>query len=86
MRGTGTGRRLIERQLRSLADAGAAGCHLDVAAANANAIAFYGHLGWEVLDRDDDTVVMGISSALTSGHGRATASSTSVASPGPSST
>ena len=61
VRGTGTGRRLIERQLRSLADAGAAGCHLDVAAANANAIAFYGHLGWEVLDRDDDTVVMGIS-------------------------
>lgn len=61
IRGTGTGRRLIERQLQSLADAGATGCHLDVAATNTNAIAFYGHLGWQVLDRSDDGVLMGVS-------------------------
>ena len=60
-RGTGIGRRLIERQLQSLADAGAAGCHLEVAASNANAIAFYSHLGWKVLDRSDDGVLMGVS-------------------------
>jgi GNAT superfamily N-acetyltransferase len=61
IRGTGTGRRLIERQLQSLADAGATGCHLDVAATNTNAIAFYGHLGWQVLHRSDDGVLMGVS-------------------------
>ena len=61
VRGTGTGRRLIERQLQSLADAGASGCHLEAAAGNANAIAFYEHLGWQVLERGDDGVVMGVS-------------------------
>ena len=61
VRGTGTGRRLIERQLQSLADAGASGCHLGVAAGNANAIAFYGHLGWEVLEPRDDGLLMGVS-------------------------
>jgi ribosomal protein S18 acetylase RimI-like enzyme len=59
-RGTGIGRRLVERQLQSLADAGAAACHLDVAASNANAIAFYGHLGWKILEHGDDSLVMGI--------------------------
>jgi GNAT superfamily N-acetyltransferase len=61
LRGTGTGRRLVERQLQLLADGGAVGCHLDVAAANTNAIAFYGHLGWEVLERGADAWAMGIS-------------------------
>jgi GNAT superfamily N-acetyltransferase len=61
VRGTGTGRRLVERQLQSLADAGASGCHLFVDASNANAIAFYGHLGWEVLQRTNDAWVMGVS-------------------------
>jgi len=60
VRGTGTGRLLIERQLRSLADAGVGGCHLNVAAANANAIAFYGHLGWQVLRERSEDLVMGI--------------------------
>ena len=59
-RGTGVGRRLIERQLQSLADAGASGCHLEVAASNANAIAFYGHLGWKVLEGSDDGLLMGV--------------------------
>ena len=60
VRGTGTGRRLMELQLRSLADAGAAGCHLNVAAGNANAIAFYGHLGWHALSEGPEDIVMGI--------------------------
>ena len=61
IRGTGTGRRLIERQLQSLADAGATGCHLDVAATNTNAIAFYGHLGWQVLHRSWSCLIISLS-------------------------
>ena len=49
VRGTGAGRRLIELQLAQLAAAGAPACHLNVGATNENAIAFYRHLGWEVL-------------------------------------
>jgi GNAT superfamily N-acetyltransferase len=60
VRGTGVGRGLVERQLRLLADAGAPACHLVAAASNANAIAFYEHLGWEVVERTDDDCVMGI--------------------------
>jgi ribosomal protein S18 acetylase RimI-like enzyme len=59
-RGTGTGRRLIERQLLQLADAGARAAHLTVGATNSNAIAFYEHLGWQVLRRGDGELVMGI--------------------------
>ncbi|HEU0242752.1 MAG TPA: GNAT family N-acetyltransferase [Candidatus Limnocylindrales bacterium] len=60
VRGTGAGRRLIERQLAQLAAAGAPACHLTVGAMNANAIAFYSHLGWEVLAEGPEDVVMGI--------------------------
>jgi ribosomal protein S18 acetylase RimI-like enzyme len=60
VRGTGTARRLVERQLAHLADAGAAACHLAVAAANDNAIGFYTHLGWRVLERHADEWFMGI--------------------------
>ena len=60
VRGTGIGRRLIERQLRDLADAGAPACHLGAAASNTNAIAFYEHLGWRVLSRGPEDCVMGI--------------------------
>jgi GNAT superfamily N-acetyltransferase len=60
VRGTGIGRRLVERQLRQLSDGGAPACHLMVGAANANAIAFYGHLGWRVLERHDGDWTMGI--------------------------
>ena len=62
-RGTGVGRRLVERQVSQLADAGAAACHLVVAASNTGAIGFYEHLGWRVLERHDDGWVMGIASA-----------------------
>jgi GNAT superfamily N-acetyltransferase len=59
-RGSGVGRRLVERQVGQLWDAGVTACHLVVAASNANAIGFYEHLGWRVLERDDDGWVMGI--------------------------
>jgi ribosomal protein S18 acetylase RimI-like enzyme len=59
-RGAGLGRRLVERQLEDLGAAGVEACHLAVAATNDNAIAFYRHLGWEVLRKDDDAWFMGI--------------------------
>jgi GNAT superfamily N-acetyltransferase len=59
-RASGVGRRLVERQVGQLWDAGVTACHLVVAASNANAIGFYEHLGWRVLERDDDGWVMGI--------------------------
>ena len=60
VRGTGFGRRLVERQLAQLQSAGAPGCHLLVAPTNANGIAFYEHLGWHVLERHADEWVMGL--------------------------
>ena len=60
VRGSGVGRRLIERQLGLLADAGAPACHLVAAASNTNAIDFYAHLGWHEVERTDEDCVMGI--------------------------
>lgn len=60
VRGTGAGRRLIERQVELLRASGAPACHLTVAATNTNAIAFYEHLGWHVVSRNDEDWVMGI--------------------------
>jgi GNAT superfamily N-acetyltransferase len=59
-RGAGLGRRLVEAQSAQLMEAGASGCHLVAATSNANAIAFYEHLGWRVLQRQNDDTVMGI--------------------------
>jgi ribosomal protein S18 acetylase RimI-like enzyme len=59
-RGSGVGRRLVERQLRQLVAGGAAACHLVAATSNTNAIAFYEHLGWRVLDQGADDTVMGV--------------------------
>jgi ribosomal protein S18 acetylase RimI-like enzyme len=58
-RGTGLGRVLIERQLSRLREHGSTGVHLDVAPDNANAIAFYRHLGFVDL-RADDGHLMGM--------------------------
>ena len=58
-RGTGLGRVLIERQLERLREHGSTGVHLDVAPDNANAIAFYRHLGFVDL-RADDGHLMGM--------------------------
>lgn len=59
-RGHGYGRNLIERQLASLRRQSARGVHLNVAADNANAIAFYRHLGFAEVDRLDTSILMGL--------------------------
>ena len=59
-RGHGLGRGLIERQLESLRHHGARGVHLDVALANANAIAFYRHLGFAEVEQHEDSILMGM--------------------------
>lgn len=48
-RGQGLGRALIERLLVDLRERGVGGVHLDVAADNLNAAAFYRHLGFQGL-------------------------------------
>ena len=61
VRGQGNGRRLIERMLGQLREAGSSGVHLDVAASNGNAIEFYRHLGFgEVGRRGTDSLLMGL--------------------------
>jgi len=60
VRGRGCGRELMERQLESLRRQGAPGVHLDVAADNANAIAFYRHLGFVEVERLETSILMGM--------------------------
>jgi ribosomal protein S18 acetylase RimI-like enzyme len=60
VRGQGNGRLLIERMLAKLRDGGSIGVHLDVAASNANAIAFYRHLGFDEVGRRTDSILMGL--------------------------
>lgn len=57
--GHGYGRTLIEWVCGELAAAGAPGVHLGVGADNANAIAFYEHLGFETLRVDPGVRWMG---------------------------
>jgi ribosomal protein S18 acetylase RimI-like enzyme len=58
--GHGHGRGLIDRQLEGLRREGARGVHLDVAAPNANALAFYRHLGFTDVERRGSSIFMGI--------------------------
>lgn len=60
VRGQGTGRVLVERSLNALGERGVSGVHLDVAADNPNAIAFYLHLGFEELEPAPDSLFMGM--------------------------
>jgi ribosomal protein S18 acetylase RimI-like enzyme len=60
VRGQGLGRQLVERCLGSLRERGSPGVHLDVAADNPNAIAFYEHLGFHELERAPGSLFMGI--------------------------
>ena len=60
MRGLGLGRQLIERQIEGLRREGVRGVHLDVAAANANAQAFYRHLGFTEVEPLEDSILMGM--------------------------
>lgn len=59
-RGRGLGRRLVERQLADLQRAGSPGVHLDVATTNANAIAFYRHLGFVDVEPLASSTIMGL--------------------------
>ena len=59
VRGRGLGRRLIEGLLDQLRARDVSGVHLDVARANANAIAFYRHLGFDVILEEPDSLGMG---------------------------
>ena len=59
VRGRGLGRVLIDWLLDALRDRGAKGVHLEVAADNANGIAFYEHLGFTVLQPHGDALLMG---------------------------
>jgi ribosomal protein S18 acetylase RimI-like enzyme len=59
-RSKGLGRSLIERLLVDLRERGIQGVHLGVAADNHNAIGFYGHLGFTVIDEDPDGPLMGM--------------------------
>jgi ribosomal protein S18 acetylase RimI-like enzyme len=60
VRGQGNGRRLIERMVAKLREGGSHGVHLDVASSNANAIAFYRHLGFDEVGRRMDSILMGL--------------------------
>jgi ribosomal protein S18 acetylase RimI-like enzyme len=60
VRGQGNGRRLIERVLETLREGRSSGVHLDVASGNANAIAFYRHLGFDEVGRTTDSILMGL--------------------------
>jgi ribosomal protein S18 acetylase RimI-like enzyme len=59
VRGQGNGRLLIERMLAQLREHGSRGVHLGVAANNANAIAFYRHLGFEEVGQEPGELTMG---------------------------
>ena len=51
---------LIHGLLVDLRGRGIRGVHLGVAADNENAIGFYGHIGFAVIDRDPGGVLMGL--------------------------
>ena len=56
--GQGHGRALMARLLTALADAGATGVHLGVAAANQRAIGFYRRLGFIEVERPPGGITM----------------------------
>ena len=60
VRGQGYGRQLIDGLLDELRRRGSAGVHLNVALENANAIAFYKHLGFDEVARMGDSMLMGL--------------------------
>lgn len=58
-RGKGLGRVLIERLLSDMRERGIPGAHLGVDADNANAIAFYDHLGFHEVGREPGGLLLG---------------------------
>jgi ribosomal protein S18 acetylase RimI-like enzyme len=61
VRGRGIGRALVQRTITALRERVIPGVHLDVAADNKDAIAFYERLGFRDLERRDDSILMGLS-------------------------
>lgn len=59
-RGSGQGRTLVERLFDELRTRGVPGVHMGVAKRNTNALGFYGHLGFEVLEEGTGSVLMGM--------------------------
>jgi len=59
LQGQGLGRRLVEAFLATAHGAGAGGVHLGVSASNERAVGFYGRLGFHLLERTEDTLVLG---------------------------
>jgi ribosomal protein S18 acetylase RimI-like enzyme len=57
--GGGWGRRLIDRLLVALEEAGSPGVHLGVGTGNRRAVGFYRHLGFSELHSDGDTLFLG---------------------------
>ncbi|XNQ41554.1 GNAT family N-acetyltransferase [Georgenia phoenicis] len=57
-RGGGMGRALLTRLFSALAERGVPGVHLEVVRANDGAIAFYGRLGFTVVEERPETLVM----------------------------
>jgi ribosomal protein S18 acetylase RimI-like enzyme len=58
--GDGNGRRLVTTVLDALRDRGVPGVHLGVGAANANALGFYDHVGFRMLDDRPHTKILGM--------------------------
>jgi GNAT superfamily N-acetyltransferase len=59
-RGRGLGRALIEDLANALRSRDVPGVHLEVAADNPNAMAFYRHLGFADLEGDENSIIMGL--------------------------
>jgi len=59
VRGRGVGRRLLEAFMAAADAAGAGGVHLGVNETNERAVDFYGRLGFHLVERDDDTLLLG---------------------------
>lgn len=59
VQGQGFGRRMIEQQLAALEAAGSPGVHLGLGIANDRAYKFYQAVGFQELERDDDSIYMG---------------------------
>lgn len=59
-RGSGMGRALVEHLLGELRERGVPGLHMGVDGRNTNAIGFYEHLGFRILERESWGVTMGL--------------------------
>lgn len=59
-RGRGLGRALMERLLAELRERAVPGVHLGADPSNRNAIDFYAHLGFRILEQHPDETVMGL--------------------------